>query len=76
MRGGAEGEADSELRAESNSGLNPRTLRSPPEQKPRVGCLTDCAAQVPYYVIFERPDTHLLQAVFKVLPSVWWPVIV
>ena len=42
-----ESEADFILSAEPNVGLDLMTLRSPPEWKPRVGCLTNCATQVP-----------------------------
>ena len=44
-RGGAEGEselqADSPLSMEPHTELDPMTLRSQPEPKPRVGCSTD-----------------------------------
>ena len=47
--GGAGGErefqADSELSVEPDAGLDLMTLRLGPEQKSRVGHLTDCAAQ-------------------------------
>ena len=36
-----ESQADSLLSAEQNMGLHLRTLRSRPEPKSRVGCLTD-----------------------------------
>ena len=42
-----ETQADSALSTEPNSGLNLRTLRSQPELKPRVRCLTNSATQVP-----------------------------
>ena len=54
--GRAEGEgerasqANSTLSSEANAELNLMTLRSQPELKPRVRCLTDCATQVPLYV--------------------------
>ena len=40
------------LSAEPDSGLDPMTLRSGPELKPRVRCLTNCATQAPWLGIF------------------------
>ena len=34
-------QADSTVSTEPNTGLYPTTLMSPPELKPRVGCLRD-----------------------------------
>ena len=50
--GGAEGRekefsADSALNMEPHTSLDPQTLRSQPEWKPRVCCPTNCATQVP-----------------------------
>ena len=42
-----ESQADSMLNVEPDMSLDPRTLRSQPEPKPRVGHSTDCATQVP-----------------------------
>ena len=39
--------ADSTLSEEPNMGLDCTILKSQPEQKSRVGCLTDCTTQVP-----------------------------
>ena len=39
---------------EPNMGLDPAALRSQPETKPRVGCLTDCATQVPLIIGLKR----------------------
>ena len=35
-----ESEADSEMSTKPDAGLHPITMRSQPEMKPRVGCLT------------------------------------
>jgi len=45
QEGGRETQADSVLSTEPNAGLSFITLRSQPEPKPRVRCLTDCATQ-------------------------------
>ena len=54
--GRAEGEnradrvlSDSMLSTEPDTALELTTPRSPPESKPRVGCLTDCATQAPLF---------------------------
>ena len=53
--GKAEGEgeslADSTLNIELNAGLDSQTLRSCPELKSKVGCLTNYATQVPLKII-------------------------
>lgn len=48
--------ADSPLSTEPHTGLDPTTLRSGPEPKPRVGCLPDCTTQAPsgLYLLGER----------------------
>ena len=51
---GRESQANSSLSNETNMGLNLTTLRSGPELKPRVGCPTDCATQVPLIHFFLR----------------------
>jgi len=40
-------EVDSTLSAEPDVGLDPMTLRSKSELKPRFGCSIDCATQMP-----------------------------
>jgi len=48
--GGADEERERESQADAiqpNAGLDPTTMRSRPEPKPRVGHLTDCTTQVP-----------------------------
>ena len=45
--GGEESLKQTVLSAEPNEGLNPRTLRSPPELKSRVRCSTNYTTQVP-----------------------------
>lgn len=39
----------------AHTGLNPRTLRSPPQLKPRVGSPTDCITLVSLSCIFLWP---------------------
>lgn len=46
MWGGAE-EEQTAMSTEPDAGLVPTTLRSRPDPKPRVGCLTDCTTQAP-----------------------------
>ena len=45
--GRVEGQVDSTLSMEPDTGIDLRTLRSWPEVKPRVGCFTDRATQMP-----------------------------
>ena len=47
-----ESEADSLLTEEPNAELNLMALRSRPEPKARVRCLTNCATQCPYKDVF------------------------
>ena len=45
---GGENLKQTALGMEPDMGLDLTSLRSGPEPKPRVGCLTDCATQVPH----------------------------
>ena len=52
-RRGRKPQVDSVLNVESDAGLDLKTLRSQPEPKPRVQCLTYCTTQTPLkYPIF------------------------
>ena len=44
-----ESQADSVLSTEPNVRLDPMSLRSRPEPKPRIDCSTDRATSVPHY---------------------------
>ena len=52
--------ADSLLSVDSNTGLNLMTLRSWPELKPGIGCLTDWDPQEPFMVLYDNANTSFL----------------
>ena len=52
--GEGESQADSTLSVEPIVGLDLMTLRSRPEPKSRVGCLTDLATQAPHPKYFKQ----------------------
>ena len=58
------------LSVEPNAGLNPRTLRSWPEAKPRVGRSTNCATHMPLLSFFKQADTPYLISLCHLL-SLW-----
>ena len=71
-----ESQADSLLSLEPQAGLDPRTLRSRPEPKSRVGYLTDSATQVSlksdcFSVIQCLLSKHMIDCPYS-LPNLTW----
>ena len=49
--GGADGEGERNISLEPNTELDPMTLRSGPEPKPRVHRLIDFVTQAPFHIV-------------------------